>query len=249
MGEESLNSITRAFKCRFHTSSVRSLNSDSIPLLPQTAAALASDQSLADDVTSLCSQLLLERICNLTSEHPLPAILNIATSYGIWYFIVGLLHLRAQVIVSTGTPTDSSPSQERTKSRTGTGLLLAYLLDCYEGVNTEMRRYTKKGQVQYFSSCLLSCRSILVSHVSLLIQGCFQYLLSEETASQQGVELLADFLGLSVGDQPASIPMLPSGLLPELILHVFQVCLINSVFQSFYVNGLYFEGRRNGSVC
>lgn len=107
-----------------------------------------------------------------------------------------------------------------------------------------MRRHTKRAQIQYFSSCLLSCRSVLVSHVSLLIQGCFRYLLSEETDSQQGVELLADFLGLSVGDKTASIPMLPSGLLPELILHVFQACSVNSLFPSLHFNRFIFSRKK-----
>ncbi|KAI6649295.1 Ubiquitin conjugation factor E4 B-like [Oopsacas minuta] len=201
--EERLNSITRAFKCRFHSSSQRSLNSDSIPLLPQTTAALITHPSLSDDVISLCSQLLLERICDLTSDSSQSS---------------------SATVVSVGTPSDSSPSpyQDRTKSRKGTALLLAFLLDCYEGVNTEIRRYVKREQIHYFNSMLLTCRSILISHMSLLLQGCFQYLLPDEKENEQGVDVLIEFLGLSTGDKTSNISMIPSGVLTELVLHVYQ---------------------------
>ena len=148
------------------------------------------------------------------------------------------------LLVATGTPSESSSlPQERTQGREGTGLLLGYLLDCYEGVNTETRRYGKREQLQYFSIMLDSCRSVIVSHTSLLLQGCFQYLLPEGSPVGRGIEELSGFLGL---DRSDSIALLPSGFLAELVLHVYQVNI--SIRISIQYNTLYAIGRGSRGV-
>ena len=146
-------------------------------------------------------------------------------------------------VLSPGTP-ESSPSlpEDRTKSREGTALLLELLLDCYDGVNTETRRYGKREQLQHFSIMLGLCRGVIVSHASLLLQGCFQYLLPEG-AVDRGVEELYAFMGL---DRTGSIALLPSGFLTELVLHVYQVILTHAqVIQPIYMHTV---GRRRYRV-